>query len=239
MTVRAKGKIFEQAAASATVEEILVAEDDPAVQRVLKHLLESHGFAVEITSDGKSALEAAQAGSPSALILDLHLPTMSGIDVCRQIRKTSTLPIVVLSAVTETADKILLLELGADDYVTKPFSPRELLARVQAAIRRGRRRDVTNFGTICVDFGRMEATREGQRVSLSLKEAKLLKFFLKNAERAVSREDILANVFSYGSYPSAQMLNSYVCHLREKLERDPYSPVHFLTVRNVGYKFMP
>src|SRR3989449_5703758 len=155
----------------APMERILVVEDDRAVQKALRRLLEPEGFAVEISADGKSALDAFRATGPAAIVLDLRLPSMSGRDVCREIKQQApALPIIVLSAASDVSDKVLLLELGADDYVTKPFSPRELLARVRAALRRTVRvgtGDVVVFGGISVDFTRMEITRDGQAVVLT------------------------------------------------------------------------
>jgi DNA-binding response OmpR family regulator len=225
------------------METILIAEDDQTVQRVLKRLFESNGYHVEIRCDGKSALEAVREIVPTVLILDLGLPVMSGIDVCREIRKQlHILPIVVLSAAIDVTDKIVLLELGADDYVTKPFSPRELLARVQAAIRHTRKsefRDVAIFDAIRVDFLRMEVTRRGQPVELQALEFKMLEFFLRNAERVVSREELLDKVFGYGSYPATRTIDTHVYQLRNKLENDPANPTHLHTVRGAGYKFVP
>jgi DNA-binding response OmpR family regulator len=141
------------------MEKILIVEDDRAVQRALNRLFESEGYGVDIKADGKSALEAFRAEAPAAIVLDLRLPVMSGKDVCREIkRENPTLPIIVLSALTDVTDKVLLLELGADDYVTKPFSPKELLARVRAAIRRTRKPNVpelVSFNAVSVDFARM------------------------------------------------------------------------------------
>src|SRR5256712_10197893 len=158
------------------MERILVVEDDRPVQKALKRLFESDGFAVEIKADGKSALEAFRAASPSAIVLDLRLPAMSGRDVCREIKQqVPGLPIIILSAASDVTDKVLLLELGADDYVTKPFSPRELLARVRAALRHTARTPdpiLVNFDGISADFKRMEVKRDGQPVVLTAQEFK-------------------------------------------------------------------
>src|SRR5258707_8032241 len=147
------------------MERILVVEDDRAVQKALKRLFEAEGFAVEVSADGKSALEAYRVAAPAAVVLDLRLPAMSGRDVCRELKQQApALPVIVLSAASDVADKVLLLELGADDYVTKPFSPRELLARVRAALRRTARAgssDVVVFGEIAADFIKMEVMRNG------------------------------------------------------------------------------
>jgi DNA-binding response OmpR family regulator len=224
------------------MEKILIVEDDRAVQKALERLFESEGYGVEIEADGKSALDAARAAAPAAIVLDLRLPAMPGKDVCREIkRQNPALPIIVLSAAADVTDKVLLLELGADDYVTKPFSPKELLARVRAAIRRTRKPQVAeqvSFDGVSVDFRRMEVTREEQPVALTAHEFKILKFFVQNAERVISREELL-QVLGYQNYPSTRTIDNHVLKLRQKLEKDSANPVHFRTVHGSGYKFVP
>jgi DNA-binding response OmpR family regulator len=209
---------------AASMERILVIEDDRAVQKALKRLFESEGFLVEIQADGKSGLEAFRR------------------DVCREIKQQApTLPIIVLSAASDVSDKVLLLELGADDYVTKPFSPRELLARVRAALRRITRSgpgEVFAFGGVSADFTKMEVLREGQTVSLTAQEFKTLKFLLQNAERVISRDELLNEVWGYQNYPSTRTVDNHILKLRQKLEKDPGNPVHFRTVHGMGYKFV-
>jgi DNA-binding response OmpR family regulator len=225
-----------------TMERILVVEDDRAVQKALKRLFEAEGFAVEISADGKSALEAFRANIPAAMVLDLRLPAMSGRDVCREVKQTSpSLPIIVLSAASDVSDKVLLLELGADDYVTKPFSPRELLARVRAALRRTVRTatgELMSFDGITVDFTKMEVVREGELVVLTAQEFKTLKFLLQNQERVISRDELLNEVWGYQNYPSTRTVDNHILKLRQKLERDPANPIHFRTVHGMGYKFV-
>ena len=225
------------------MERILVVEDDSAVQKALKRLFEAEGFTVEISADGKSALEAYRAATPAAVVLDLRLPAMSGRDVCREIKlQAPSLPVIVLSAASDVSDKVLLLELGADDYVTKPFSPRELLARVRAALRRTSRSatsDVNAFDGISVDFIRMEVTRDGQAIALTAQEFKTLKFMMQNAERVISRDELLNEVWGYQNYPSTRTVDNHILKLRQKLEKDPANPVHFRTVHGMGYKFVP
>src|ERR1700692_4816085 len=166
---------------------ILVVEDDPAVQKALRRLFETEGYAVETQSDGRSALDSSQAAAPAAIVLDLRLPKVSGRDVCKEIKSLApTLPIVVLSAASDVSDKVLLLELGADDYVTKPFSPRELLARVRAALRHTARvpdLQVVSFDDISVDFKKMEVKRDGKVIILTAQEFKTLQFLVHNADR--------------------------------------------------------
>ena len=227
---------------SNTMERILVVEDDHAVQKALKRLFETEGFEIEISSDGRSALEAFRKTPPSAIVLDLRLPLMSGRDVCREIKQQApAVPIIVLSAASDVSDKVLLLELGADDYVTKPFSPRELLARVRAALRRTVRKDtgeMAAFDGISVDFARMEVTRNGEPVVLTAQEFKTLKFLVQNAERGISRDELLNEVWGYQNYPSTRTVDNHILKLRQKLERDPANPVHFRTVHGMGYKFV-
>lgn len=224
------------------MERILVVEDDRAVQKALKRLFEAEGFAVDISPDGRSAVEAFQAATPAAVVLDLRLPAMSGRDVCREIKQQApALPIIVLSAASDVSDKVLLLELGADDYVTKPFSPRELLARVRAALRRTVRAgtgEVVAFDGISVDFTKMEVTRDGQLVGLTAQEFKTLKFLVQNPERVISRDELLNEVWGYQNYPSTRTVDNHILKLRQKLEKDPANPVHFRTVHGMGYKFV-
>lgn len=229
--------------AGARMERILVVEDDRAVQKALKRLFESEGFAVEVSADGKSGLDAFRAAPPSAVVLDLRLPFISGRDVCREIKQQSpNVPIIVLSAASDVSDKVLLLELGADDYVTKPFSPRELLARVRAALRRNVRTqsgEVSAFGSVTVDFTKMEVSRQGELVVLTAQEFKTLKFLLQNAERVISRDELLNEVWGYQNYPSTRTVDNHILKLRQKLEQDPANPVHFRTIHGMGYKFVP
>ena len=221
---------------------ILIVEDDPAVQKALRRLFETEGYSVETQSDGKSALDSFQASAPAAVVLDLRLPKVSGSDVCKEIKSINpTLPIVVLSAASDVSDKVLLLELGADDYVTKPFSPRELLARVRAALRHTTRTpdvQVVSFDDISVDFKKMEVKREGKPVILTAQEFKTFQFLVRNADRVISRDELLNEVWGYQNYPSTRTVDNHILKLRQKLEKDPSSPVHFRTVHGMGYKFV-
>lgn len=221
---------------------ILVVEDDPAVQKALKRLFETEGYAVEIQSDGQSAVESFQASAPAAVVLDLRLPKMSGREVCKELKAHApALPIVVLSAASDVSDKVLLLELGADDYVTKPFSPRELLARVRAALRhtaRAPEAQIVTFDNISVDFRKMEVKRDGEPVILTAQEFKTFQFLVQNAERVITRDELLNEVWGYQNYPSTRTVDNHILKLRQKLERDPSSPTHFRTVHGMGYKFV-
>lgn len=227
------------------MDRILVVEDDLAVQKALRRMFESEGFEVVVLSDGATALENFAATAPRAVLLDLRLPGKSGRDLCRAIRsKSADVPIIVLSAATDVVEKILLLELGADDYITKPFSPRELLARVRVALRRvdlanaARKQQVYSFDEIEVNFGRMELLRAGKPVPLTPQEFKMLQFFVSNRERVVSRDELLNEVWGYNSYPTTRTVDTHIFRLRHKLERDPVEPVHFRTVHGAGYKFV-
>jgi DNA-binding response OmpR family regulator len=221
---------------------ILVVEDDPAVQKALKRLFETEGFTVEVQSDGQSGLESFQSSPPAAMVLDLRLPKLSGRDLCKEIKaRAPALPIVVLSAASDVSDKVLLLELGADDYVTKPFSPRELLARVRAALRHTARPpevSVVTFDGISVDFKKMEVKRDGNLVVLTAQEFKTFQFLVQNSERVISRDELLNEVWGYQNYPSTRTVDNHILKLRQKLEKDPSSPVHFRTVHGMGYKFI-
>ena len=225
------------------MSSILVIEDDANIQRVLQRLFSAEHYDVKTASEGNQGWEFFASSSPEAVILDLMLPGISGRQLCRSIKESSPeTPVVVLSAISDVADKVLLLELGADDYVTKPFSPRELLARVQAAIRRARRtqtRPTASFGEVQVDFARMQATRKGAPVVLTAHEFKLLRFFLENAERVLTREELLNEVWGYNSYPTTRTVDNQILKLRQKLEPNPAEPVHFCTVHGAGYRFVP
>ncbi len=228
---------------SPSAERILVIEDDRAVQKALKRLFEAEGFAVDIAGNGAAGLDMFRAVAPSVLLLDLSLPGTPGQDVCREISQAApSLPIIILSARTEVMDKVLLLELGAHDYVTKPFSPRELLARVRTAMRRSTRAPLTEtfkFGDVKIDFTKMELWRDGKLVQLTSQEFKVLKFMIQNAERVLSREELLNFVWGYRNYPSTRTVDNHILRLRQKLEKDPANPMHFRTVHSSGYKFVP
>jgi DNA-binding response OmpR family regulator len=229
-------------AGATAVERILVVEDDRAVQKALRRLFESEGFKVEVCGDGSLAVETFRSFAPAAIVLDLRLPNMSGREICQEVKQHApTTPIIVLSAASDVSDKVLLLELGADDYVTKPFSPRELLARVRAALRRSARSgvgDIFVFGAVTVDFIKMEITREGQPVALTAQEFKTLKFMAQNPDRVISRDELLNEVWGYQNYPSTRTVDNHILKLRQKLEKDPANPAHFRTVHGMGYKFV-
>jgi DNA-binding response OmpR family regulator len=224
-------------------DRILIIEDDRAVQKALRRLFEGEGFTVDVAGNGATGLELFHAAQPSVLVLDLSLPGTPGQDVCREISQAApSLPIIILSARTEVMDKVLLLELGAHDYVTKPFSPRELLARVRSAMRRSSRTTLSetfSFSDVKIDFTRMEVWRNGQPVQLTSQEFKVLKFMIENAQRVLSREELLNHVWGYRNYPSTRTVDNHILRLRQKLEKDSANPAHFRTVHSSGYKFVP
>ena len=225
------------------MEKILVIEDDRATRKALQQLFEPEGYSVDAAQNGAEGLAMFRASRPSFVILDLAMPQMNGRDVCRQLRKESEdVPVLVLTGSSDEVSRVTLLEMGADDYVTKPFSPRELLARVRAVLRRTRRTaevEQLYFDDVSVDFAKMEAFRSSRLVSLTPQEFKLLKYFAQHPQRVLSRDQLLSDVWGYNSYPSTRTVDSHILTLRQKLERDPANPSHFVTVHHAGYKFVP
>src|ERR1700677_1960176 len=219
---------------------ILIIEDDPRMQKVLRRIFTEERYAAVVAGDGQTGLELFLAERPLAVVLDLILPQISGRELCQKFKiHSSEIPIIVLSAITEVADKVLLLELGADDYVTKPFSPRELTARVQAAIRRQRKPalpKVYRFANCEIDFEKMTVRRDGSPIILTAHEFKLLKFFTENSERVLTREALLNEVWGFNSYPTTRTVDNQILKLRQKLEPDPAKPKHLLTIYGAGYK---
>ena len=235
--------VFSNGVQSLPMDRILVVEDDRAVHRALKRLFEPEGYEVQAALDGPTGVEMFQASVPSAVVLDMRLPGMSGRDVCREMKRIAiNVPVIVLSAASDVMDKVLLFEIGADDYVTKPFSPKELLARVRAAIRRSARPTLSDrfaFDGVSVDFSKMQVIREGQNVALTPQEFKILKFMAQSPERVMTREELLNEVWGYQSYPTTRTVDNHILKLRQKLEKDPSNPVHFRTIHGAGYKFVP
>jgi DNA-binding response OmpR family regulator len=222
---------------------ILVVEDDPGMQRVLQRMFSAEQYEVLVAGDGETGLGLFISRRPIAVVLDLVLPQISGRELCQKFKAISAeTPVIVVSAISEVVDKVLLLELGADDYVTKPFSPRELLARVQAAIRRRRKPAVAvsyRFADCEIDFKKMTVFRQGAPIVLTSHEFRLLKFFTDNAERVLGREELLNEVWGYNCYPTTRTVDNQILKLRQKLEPDPANPTHFLTIYGAGYKFVP
>jgi DNA-binding response OmpR family regulator len=238
------------------METVLVVEDSKALQRTLQRLFQNDSLEVRIAGDGVVALEMFGKETPDVVVLDLKLPRLSGKELCREFKAISpSVPIVVLSANSEVEDKVLLLELGADDYVTKPFSPRELLARVRRAMRRTKptstprttgntlipgvvAHETLSFADVEVDFTSMEATRAGKTLTLTAHEFKLLKFLALSPGRVITREELLDQVWGYDNYPTTRTVDNYILRLRQKLEPDPSKPQFFLTIHGAGYKFV-
>ncbi len=227
----------------APTQRILVIEDDIALRKILRRLFSSEGYEVDVIPNGVYGLEMLRQRAPAAVILDLLRPGSSGCDLCKKIATVVPgMPLLILSASNDLADKVLLLEIGADDYVTIPFSPRELLARLRALIRRASRVSQENlytFEDVMVDFSKMEITRGGEKIAVTAKEFKTLEFLTKNAERTISRDELLDKVWGYQDYPCTRTVDNHMMRLRQKLESDPANPSHFLTVYGRGYKFMP
>jgi DNA-binding response OmpR family regulator len=224
----------------ANLGTILIVEDDPRMQKVLRRIFIEERYAVVVAGDGQTGLDLFRSDRPLAVVLDLILPHISGRELCQTFKQLSSeIPIVVLSAITDVADKVLLLELGADDYVTKPFSPRELTARVQAAIRRPTTQTIYRFADCEIDFKKMTARRSGNPVILTAHEFKLLKYFTDNAERVLTREVLLNEVWGYNAFPTTRTVDNQLLKLRQKLESDPADPKHLLTIYGAGYKFVP
>ena len=228
---------------SVPMDRILVIEDDGALRKILRRLFSSEGYEVDVVPDLICGLEKLRQGVPAAVVLDLPRPGSSGGDLCKKIANLIPgLPLVILSASSDVADKVLLLEMGAHDYVTVPFSPRELVARLRALIRRASRvnpEGVYVFADVIVNFFKTEITRGGERIIVTPKEFKTLEFLTKNAQRAISRDELLDKVWGYENYPCTRTVDNHMLRLRQKLESDPSHPSHFLTVHGLGYKFVP
>jgi DNA-binding response OmpR family regulator len=225
---------------------VLIVDDEPLVREILCRYLTREGFAVDTASDGQQALDRWQAGHPDLVLLDLMLPKVSGLDVFRRVRETDNAPVIMLTAKGEEADRLVGLEIGADDYVTKPFSPREVVARVRAVLRRSgpngtehATQPVLRYGDICVDARRREVRLADQPVSLTRREYELLLLLAANPGTAFSRAELLERVWDFAWAGDSSTVTVHIRRLREKLEADPSSPRHLLTVWGVGYRFDP
>ncbi len=223
---------------------ILVVEDEDALADTVRYNLEREGFAVSVAPDGRRAIERFRSEAPALVILDLMLPEVSGLDVCRMIRAESDVPIIMVTAKDSEADKVTGLELGADDYVTKPFSVRELVSRVRANLRRVRphavppAEEVLNGGSIKLDVARHEVSIGGAGVSFPPKEFELLEVFLRRKGRLLTRDFLIEEVWGPDYFGDTRTLDVHVKRLRRKIEDDPHRPAHLLTVRGLGYKFV-
>jgi len=223
---------------------ILVIEDDPAILRGLADNLKFDSYQVLTATNGEAGLAAVRQSKPDLVILDLMLPKLSGYEVCRKLRSEGNqVPILMLTARGEEADRVLGLDLGADDYVTKPFAIRELLARVRALLRRAQpgrapMPDEIRFGDVAVDFRSYEASRGGKPFEMTRKEFGVLRFLAARAGEVVTRDELLNEVWGYESYPTTRTVDNHVASLRAKIERDPAQPDYLRTVHGVGYKFV-
>jgi two-component system, OmpR family, response regulator RegX3 len=230
--------------ADGSAARILVVEDEESLADTVRYNLEREGYAVAVASDGRRALDRFRAESPSLVILDLMLPEISGLDVCRQIRQISNVPIIMVTAKDSEADKVSGLELGADDYVTKPFSVRELVSRVRAHLRRAGMRaaepeeDVLSGGPVSLDVAKHEVLVRGETVGFPPKEFELLEAFLRRQGRLLTRDFLIEEVWGAGYFGDTKTLDVHVKRIRKKVEQDPHLPKHLVTVRGLGYKFV-
>lgn len=223
---------------------ILLIEDEPQLCMGLKDNLEFEGYTVLTALDGKTGLQLALSEKPDLIVLDLMLPVLSGFDICNVLRNQGlAIPVIMLTARGEEEDKVLGLELGADDYITKPFSIRELLSRIKAVLRRTEKSvsplKTHRIGKLDVDFDHYSALENGKTVKLSHKEFELLKYFFEHVGKTVTREQLLEKVWEYkNGYPESRTVDNFIVRLRKKIERDPRKPQHLLTVHGFGYKLI-
>ena len=224
------------------MKSVLVIDDDSSLRDTIAVMLEQAEFRPLLAADGIAGIESALRNKPDLMLVDLRMPGMTGVDICKQLRQSGvTTPIIALSAVDEELDKVLLLEIGADDYVVKPFGARELLARIRAILRRsgsgtGR---VIQFDSVTVDLERRVVTRQEQPVKMTRAEFNLLAFFVQNPDQPLTRDMILNSVWGYECFPNTRTVDAHVVKLRQKLETDPAAPKHFVTLHGVGYRFLP
>ena len=225
-------------------KEILIIEDEPGILMSLKDEFESQGYVVHAAEDGEKGLDLARKKKPDLIILDIMLPVLDGYEVCKKLRmEGDRIPIIMLTVKDKEVDKVLGLELGADDYVTKPFSFAELTARVKAIFRRteGQVNDLTayGFGNIELDFERYEAKKGGEKLDLTTLEFHILKFFIQNRGKVISRDSFLDRIWGEDNVSvSFRTVDSHIANIRKKIEDDPANPIHILSVRSVGYKFV-
>ena len=222
---------------------ILLIEDEPGLVVTVADLLLLEGYQVESASDGQAGFEKAAAGGFDLIILDVMLPRKMGFDVCRELRQRGVdTAILMLTAKSQVSDRVVGLKLGADDYLTKPFDPAELLARVEALLRRVQKEKripvkTFQFGNVQVDFERAEAFKRGRPVSMAAKELQLLRYLVDHRERVVPRDEILQRVWEYSSEVNSRTIDVHVAWLRQKLEDNPQNPKHIQTIRGKGYRF--
>jgi two-component system response regulator RegX3 len=223
---------------------VLVVEDEESFSEAIAFMLGKEGFAVTIAETGTKALEVFEKQGADLILLDLMLPGMSGTEVCRTIRQKSNVPIIMVTAKADEVDKIVGLEIGADDYVTKPFSSRELVARIRAVLRRHvdvfeevADSGVLAVGPVSMDIERHIVTVRGEKIALPLKEFDLLELLMRNSGRVLTRGQIIDRIWGSNYVGDTKTLDVHIKRLRSKVEADPSEPVHLLTVRGLGYKF--
>ena len=224
------------------MRKVMIVEDDEAMAVALRDGFASEGYEVGVVADGVAAVESIGRESPDIVILDVMLPKMSGLDICKRIRREgSRVPIIMLTARGQEIDKVLGLKIGADDYVTKPFSFLELMARVSAVLRRCTgftdQADAYEFGDVSVDFKKLEARKNGQSIELSPREFKLLRFMIDHRGEILPRERLLDAVWGYEDVPFTRTVDMHIAKLRKKIEDRPHDPAYIVTVHRVGYKF--
>jgi two-component system response regulator RegX3 len=222
--------------------KVLVVEDEQGLREPLVYLLEKEGYEVIEAADGNAALEAFSSQDPDLILLDLMLPGISGNEVCMKIRQTSNVPVIMLTAKDSEIDKVVGLEIGADDYVTKPYSTRELLARMKAVLRRntepsGTQDGLLSGGPVSMDVNSHIVYVHGEKISMPLKEFELLELLLENRNRVLTRGQIIDRVWGSNYFGDTKTLDVHVKRIRSKIEDDPARPVHLVTVRGLGYKF--
>jgi DNA-binding response OmpR family regulator len=242
-TTRTDATLNDAAGQAVRRTRILIVEDEPAMVAGLRDNFEYEGYEVISADDGVSGLERALGEDPDLVVLDVMMPRMSGLEVCKQIKaKRPSIPIIMLTARGQEIDKVVGLELGADDYVTKPFSIRELMARIKAVLRRVPPQapipDVFRFGDVEVNIRGNEVRRAGTIVELATKEFALLAYFIAHPGETLSRDRLLDAVWGYQNYPNTRTVDTHIVHLRQKLEPHPEEPRFFVTVHGTGYKFM-
>lgn len=229
-------------------KRVLIVEDEHAIMDILVFNLQKDGYEALSAYDGQEGLSLALSENPDLVLLDVMLPKMDGFEVCGKIRKTSQVPIIMLTAREEETDKVMGLELGADDYITKPFSVRELMARVKANIRRfanadqvaiseDAQSDIIKIGEIAIDDKNYSVTKNGASVELTLREYELLKYFMNNNKKVFTREDLMENVWKFDYFGDVRTVDVTVRRLREKIETDPANPEYIRTKRGIGYYF--
>jgi len=224
------------------MQTILVIDDDESLRDTIAVMLEDEGFHPEVAADGIEGYQRALSLKPDLLLVDLRLPRMSGVEICKRLRAEQVrAPILVLSAVGDELDKVLLLDIGADDYVVKPFGRRELVARIRALLRRASPEapKVARFGDAEIDLDRRVVLRNGEEVKMTPAEYNLMLYFVQNPDKVLTRDMILNTVWGYSTLPHTRTVDQHVVKLRQKLEPDANAPRHFLTIHGVGYRFLP